>query len=643
MVLDWLAQMPSLLTAALIIFAPGMVAFACMGVRGLPLLASAPLFSVAATGVTALGAGAVGVPWSPLVWLIAMAILIGIAFLIGRLLGRNPTFTFALSWRSWILVAAVCAGALITSWRLAAYISDPEAVSQTNDAVFHMNAVRYILETADASSLHVNAVIDGASFYPAAWHAIVSLVVMVTGASITVATNAFTIIIGSLIWTLGIAWLTRMLTGSSAIAGFAAVLSGALHAFPLLMFQWGVLFPNALSIALIPAAIALVVSLPGWNQAATIGRAATRSLLMIAVAGAALVLSQPAAAMPWTAICMVWFTFWAFRRQSALTAWSALILVAVGWAATVGVWLYLANGTSGSHWPPSRGKLEAIADILLNGQVRVPIYVIFSALMITGLVIAIARAEYRWFAVSWFGISFLFFLVAAVGHPFVRDTVLGGWYADPYRLAALAPVTAIPLAAIGVNGVRRLILRWTARRRDETSGVLITTVATVVYMLILVMIRPTAMPAFMSGSSEGESRYASSDVSFLSLDERQLLEELEQLVPEDAVVLGNPGAGSGFGYFLSGVDVFPRTWSPPSTDSWQVIASHLRDVANDPAVCVALSDYDDPEYVLDFGPGEQGAGRYEMPGMTDFDGQDGFDLIASEGDVSLWRITACEY
>jgi len=27
--------------------------------------------------------------------------------------------------------------------------------------------------------------------------------------------------------------------------------------------------------------------------------------------------------------------------------------------------------------------------------------------------------------------------------------------------------------------------------------------------------------------------------------------------------------------------------------------------------------------------------------MTDFAGQDGFELVAQEGGVSLWRITAC--
>src|SRR5690606_17111957 len=130
----------------------------------------------------------------------------------------------------------------------------------------HMNAVRFILETSDASSLHGNAVIGGDSFYPSAWHAGISLVATMAGASIPVAANISTLVIGALVWPLGIAWLARTVTGSRAVASYAAVLSSALQTFPLLMFQWGVLFPNALATALVPAAVSVVISLPSWNS-----------------------------------------------------------------------------------------------------------------------------------------------------------------------------------------------------------------------------------------------------------------------------------------------------------------------------------------------------------------------------------------
>src|SRR5690606_6387620 len=115
----------------------------------------------------------------------------------------------------WLLPTALAAGVALSIWRIVGYVQDPSGISQTNDAVFHMNAVRFILQTEDASSLHVNAVVGGRSFYPAAWHALVSLVVLMTGAEISVAANMLTLVIAGLIWTLGIAWLARAVTGST--------------------------------------------------------------------------------------------------------------------------------------------------------------------------------------------------------------------------------------------------------------------------------------------------------------------------------------------------------------------------------------------------------------------------------------------
>jgi hypothetical protein len=73
-----------------------------------------------------------------------------------------------------------------------------------------------------------------------------------------------------------------------------------------------------------------------------------------------------------------------------------------------------------------------------------------------------------------------------------------------------------------------------------------------------------------------------------------------------------------------------------------VIQNDLRDAGTEPEVCEALAAYGSPAFVLDFGLGEETPGRYELEGMTDFAGQPGFELIDSEGEASLWRITACE-
>lgn len=641
MILDWAAQLPVLVVTIALVYLPGLLALRFAGLRGLPLLAAAPLFTVASTGLIALALGMIGVPWSPFAWAGAMVVLIVFAALLGWWASGRLSDAGVAPAR-WLVPTAIAVGVVLSIWRIVAYVQDPSGISQTNDAVFHMNAVRYILQTDDASSLHVNAVIGGRSFYPAAWHALVSLVVLITGAEISIAANMLTVVIAGLIWTLGIAWLARAVTGSSMVAAYAAVLAGALQTFPLLMFQWGVLFPNALSTALIPAAIALVITAPKWSGAARRTAHVVRVTLLVLIAVTAILLAQPAGILPWAAISVVWLTFQAWARRSAWGTARVIASIAALWVVLGAGWLYLAQGTSGSHWPPFRGKLEVFLDVLLNGQVLIPFAFGTSILMLIGLVVAVRTAGLRWFVVSWAGISALYLLVAAIGAPLIRVGILGAWYADPYRIAALAPVVVIPLAAIGMDAV----VRWAAARlgRSAESALVLLAglAAAVVFMVVLIILRPVAMPAVTQGTYDRDSRYLAAADAYLNPDERELLESLADEVPADARVLGNPSTGSGFGYFLSGIDVYPRTWAAPRSPQWQTIAQDLRNAADDPAVCEALKTYGDPEFVLDFGPGEKGPGRYLVPGMTDFAGQPGFELVDSVGDdASLWRITAC--
>jgi len=167
-------------------------------------------------------------------------------------------------------------------------------------------------------------------------------------------------------------------------------------------------------------------------------------------------------------------------------------------------------------------------------------------------------------------------------------------------------------------------------------------VAAVVVIVPLLVAPVVMMPKVIENEWDEESRYASGPDSWLSPDERALLEDLDDLVSADAVIIANPSTGSGFGYMLSGRDVYPRTWAHPRTAEWKIISESLRDAGTDPAVCEALEVYGSPEFVLDFGEGEATPGRFVLPGMTDFEGQPGFELVAREGDASLWRLTACD-
>ena len=69
-------------------------------------------------------------------------------------------------------------GGLLIALQLGFAIGQPDRISQTLDAAFHLNAVRYILEHGDGSSLHITDLVlppGRSSFYPAAWHDFIAL------------------------------------------------------------------------------------------------------------------------------------------------------------------------------------------------------------------------------------------------------------------------------------------------------------------------------------------------------------------------------------------------------------------------------------------------------------------------------------
>lgn len=654
MIAEWAGTLPVLLTALALVLLPGFAVARAFDVRGLAALAVSGPLSIAVAAVAAVVFGWTGIPWSPVSLAIAFVVVVGAAWGLRRVtrtaslpIGdlaatrdvRDEAMGASRRPGRWIVPVGVLLGVVFGIWRLAAYIEDPAGISQTNDAVFHMNAVQYILDTSNASSMHVSSVIGARGFYPAAWHSVVSMIVALTGAGIPIAANAFTLVIGAVIWTLGLSWFARTITASDTVAALTAILSGALQLFPLLLFQWGVLFPNALSAAMLPAVAAAVMNLPRWWSSSTALRSWLQGTVLVGGGAAAIALAQPATLLVLGLVVVLWFSDRMLRFPPGGSRQRGLLLAAAAWLLLAVFWFALSRGTGGSHWPPFRGKAEVLLDVFLNGQMRIHWAYVVSILMLVGLVVVWRRRDLRWLAFLWIGISVLYMLVAAVGMPAVRNVLLGAWYADPYRISAYAPLVVIPLAAIGLDRIARLAERRLAGQRAVRVPAAIATAT--VLMLGIVLLRPIPMPAFIEGTFDAESRYLTKDDTYLDGDERALLSDLDRYVESGARVLGNPGTGTGFGYMLSGVDVFPRTWSPPRTTQWQILAKDLKHAADDPSVCEALSALGSPEYVLDFGPGEDGPGRFVMSGMTGFEKEDGFELVARRGDAALWRITAC--
>lgn len=635
--IDWLVLAPVVIVALLVVFVPGAVIGAALRLRGILLWGFAPAAGTAAIAVSAIALDLLGIRWGLWTAAAAIVVLAVLAALIGWAL-RVPAEGLGGTRMRRLPVVALVVGAVAGMVRMGVMIGVPGNFSQTNDATFHLNALHYIQASGSASSLTISGVLGTEGFYPAAWHGIASLVMSASGADEIHAANAVSLLIAGPIWSLSVAALVWASTGRRRAAALSAVFAPALFAFPFMMLDFGVLYPYALAIAILPGAVAVV---PAWWRRRTRGgdQAGGNSLLretllvgVISLVGfIGIALAQPAVLLVW--LLMLAF----FVVGEMLASWPGasvggrvlrvvvtLLIAAFGLV----VWKALGALTSGDQWGPLRRWYQALGELVINSPLAGPAAFVVSALSIAGFIVAVRRPHLRWIAATAVGLAGLELVAVSVQSPLLRGLLLDPWYGDPRRLIGLMPLVAVVLAAIGAEA----IIVW-ARRSSPTAAKRAGAV-----IVALVLVESAVWTAW--DRIDGEDTYSTTAESFVSTDERALLEDLPKLVDEDAVIVGNPSAGAGFGYVLSGRDVIPRTWSLPNDEDFQVLRMGLVDAADDPAVCAAV-DRLHVGYVLDFGPSDDGPGRWDMPGLTGFADAEGFTLVEKKGDASLWRITAC--
>ena len=261
--MDWLGALPAILIALAVLLVPGLAIGLVLRLRLFDAVALAPLVTVTLISVSAVAAPFAGIGWSVLPVLVLTVLVLAACFGITRF-AWYPARTAGSGEHSFLRhqgpwFAAAAAAFLLIGWQVVHIIGAPENFSQTFDNNFHLNAVRYILDTGNASSLTLTSMTSAdqpAYFYPAAWHGFVSLIVQLSGAPITAATSAAIIAVSAAVWPLSVLFAVRRLAKlvPAAVLG-AGILVGSFSAFPILLLDFGVLYPNLLSLAMVPAAL----------------------------------------------------------------------------------------------------------------------------------------------------------------------------------------------------------------------------------------------------------------------------------------------------------------------------------------------------------------------------------------------------
>lgn len=653
---------PVALASLAILFIPGGLLARALGLRGLPAAASAPAFTVSVASLSAIAFGKLGIGWSPWALALVASLCVLAIWVIRRGVERHwrpvpPAVTRMPNRAGMIQVLGFAVGAGLLTWQLVRVFGRPNHISQTFDGIFHLNAIRYILNSGDASSLTLTAMTNGDNppyFYPAAWHGLVALVVQLTGTPLAAAANAFNLILAAVVWTLGCMLLVRTVVGPKPwVVGFGGILAASFSSFPILLLDFGVLYPNFLSICLLPAGLAAVACFFNVGTPPLRGPMARFAVAPMIAPGIAI--AHPNGAMTLLAISVPVVLFAYFRRYAfpgrVVTTRREKIVVGAGVALGIAflaiLWKYIRPPADAAFWDRYHSPAGAAWEVATNSAMNRPEAWVVSALVVMGLWVAVRNRQHWWLLGCYILTACLFVVIAGIGTSYLRSAITGVWYNDSYRLAAILPITALPLAALGFQWLLlcgRKVLHWywshpgrkmpalqIRSRAAELSTVLV---------IFLLAVGMQGAPINFAVASAAHNYVQTPDSEVVSSDELALIDQLDDLVPAEAVIAVNPWTGAALAFALADRKTTSSHVLSTYSADVDIINNSLRNALTDPTVCPAVKAAG-VMYALDFGDKEVHGGHHDFPGLDDLEKSPAAELVAQVGDAKLFRITAC--
>ena len=665
--MSWLATIPLLLFAVVLAFGPGYAMGWALRVPVRLRVFYAPLLTFALVAVSAIVLGKTGIPWSLISFVPVAAVMVAVAAGLMWLVGRRwPALTSA-AWPgndvpvTWPVMGAVLGGFLVTHMT-EDMVYGPEAFSQSLDNSFHMNAIRWIQEHGDASSLTLGAVAAAnqePTFYPAGWHDFVSLIYSTTGTSIATATIVTVLLASGILWpcslvalSLSIPKLRRLqaLAIPAMICGFAA--------FPGLLLRWGVLFPNLLGYALLPSFVALMVYLVQvmvrreYSASLSLGLASLVGLAGLALVHPNAVVSAAAFAVPLllAGVAQVLRSHELIARQK----WVGSILLLAFLVGCVGAWRVLRPAEFASNtWSPILTEGEALYQFLFLGLENGnqlgdkfnPSY-LAGFLALWGAGYLLYKRRNLWLIASWVLIGYLWIVSASVPRGEFRLLMVAPWYTDHFRLAALVVFPSVILAGIGLGGFVEGLLTWVARRAPRPARLKVATIGMGVAIILVLVVAglSSRVPSVQETTQVVSREYRLTPTSVvLNQDEMNVINEIPKIVPKDDVIVNNPWDGSAYIYALADRHLTGYHFEFETSPKYSAIMHNLKDARTNPEVCREVNEYKAHWYVhlenqLNFGPDAQ----KNYDGLVAAIDTDVLTPVYSSGPMTLYRISACD-
>jgi len=296
--------------------------------------------------------------------------------------------------------------------------------------------------------------------------------------------------------------------------------------------------------------------------------------------------------------------------------------------------------------------LQALVEALTNAPLQRPSAVVISVLMVVGIIVIFVRQrDLIWLVGSWLMAVMLFVFATAVEYGPLRTALVGAWYNNLPRLAALLAITALPFAVLGAAWILRLIGTAISGQRNNASQPTRMPLAhgtrgwtaigvTVVLIFALIPITHGAPIATVRGVITTVYRFNASS-PLLSPDERAMFDTVKKVTPRDAVVAGNPWNGSALVYaYANRRALFPHIRGNWTSDQLALAKGFA---SGTPAVCAAIHRLG-VTYALDFGSNyltPDNPRTKEYPGFGGLAKSRVLSLVAQDGTAKLYKVTGC--
>jgi hypothetical protein len=584
-------------------------------------------------------------------------------------------------------------------------------VAETYDNVFHYNLIRSFVESGIWSSLNASVYLDAstaapapfmadAGYYPSIWHLMGSFPVSLLGVPVGVASNAVNFAFVACVYPLSMWLFLKKLFGAERFPILlGALVTFAFGAFPWVLLAHWPLFPNLVSMTMVPILCAMFLS-------ATDGaivrpkRVANIVLFLFGVVAetfcqpnsifAAMVLLAPYVVCAGSkAVQERFFSRKTTRDSHSKKSLAQRVFIGAVLVALIALFWYVLfrlpflQPTINYYWAPIMGKTQAIASVLsLSLALNYPQYALGALVVLGAFYIIIKRRELLWVVGSYGFAAIIFVIAAAFDNCWLKHFISGFWYTDPYRVAAMVGMAGIPLAIMGLVALCDLV-RWlvakfmhedaTIVKQQELSGKHVrvqsdtdlnaswSKTAKVASALVVLLACVAIYSLVVPGSERVTMFKHIHNIAGVHTEgghgvpyedaERAFVEEAKNLIDEDDVVLNNPYDGSMMAYGLSDLPLYNRSisgyGSEDETADSALLREKLFEFASNEEVQQAIvdtsADYvlvleNDQERMKLFYP------TYDRAPWTGFESLDentpGFELVLADGDMKLYKIVA---